>query len=128
MKIAGAPAIDSPVTVTSGGSLVYGTNLRSTDVSLATVRADGTITPPVIDRPLHAFGLGGQGGAPRFSPDGTRILYAVSATSVAIRSLTSGSVRRSYQRSSVYIALIGVPTANRYSHRRARGEKKAFSK
>lgn len=80
------------VALTSQGSLLHGTNKRTTDaVTLSLNAAAPTLGGSRTTMSIVAFGMGGLSGGIRYSPEGKRVLYTTSTKSVLIRSLTDGS-------------------------------------
>lgn len=79
------------VSMTPQGSLLHGTNKRTTDAVTLPLGAAPALDRARTTMPIATFGLGGLSGGIRYSPDGKRVLYTTSTKSVLVRSLAGGS-------------------------------------
>jgi serine/threonine-protein kinase len=95
IKVSGVTDVGRPFGITRAGVLIHGRTRRATDAVTASVNPDtGRIGSLAVARPVASYGLGGLGGAVRYSPDSRNILYTPSADTVLIRSLATGVEHR----------------------------------
>ena len=90
-EVTAASEVGSPLGITRDGTLFFTRTRRVTNaVRMSLDPSTGAVGQPEELRPIADVGLAGKGGAPRFAPDGSRLVYTSSPRAITTRQIATG--------------------------------------